>query len=193
MRLRLGLYPEGEPIRDRVQLRLLEAFRSRLSPSLGWRTEIPLPIAGDRRAWDAVITADDGRIGIEAVSRLGAVDATLRSANQKQRDDPRIDRVVLLVADTERNRAALRHGVATVRADFPLATGDVLKSLAAGRTPPLNGVALVRIPADTGRAGDSNRRATGTRAPTNACRIPPPRRPESQSDRASGERDATRG
>ncbi|HEY6571171.1 MAG TPA: helix-turn-helix transcriptional regulator, partial [Candidatus Limnocylindrales bacterium] len=78
LRLRLALYPEGEPIRDRVQLRLLGAFRARLHPSLGWRTEVPLPIQGDRRAWDAVVIAHDGWTAIEAISRLGAVDATLR-------------------------------------------------------------------------------------------------------------------
>jgi hypothetical protein len=128
-------------------LRLVDAFRRRLHPSIGWRTEVPLPIVGDRRAWDAVAIADDGWTAIEAISRLGAVDATLRSANQKQRDDPRVSRVVLLVADTPRNRSALRLAQATVRADFPLDTRAVIGALAMGRCPPMSGVALLRIPA----------------------------------------------
>ncbi|HEY4189178.1 MAG TPA: helix-turn-helix transcriptional regulator [Candidatus Limnocylindrales bacterium] len=147
LRLRIAAHPDGEPIRDRVQLRLVDAFRRRLHPSIGWRTEVPLPIVGDRRAWDAVAIADDGWTAIEAISRLGAVDATLRSANQKQRDDPRVSRVVLLVADTPRNRSALRLAQATVRADFPLDTRAVIGALAMGRCPPMSGVALLRIPA----------------------------------------------
>ena len=175
MRLRLGLYPEGEPVHDRVQLALLGAFRRRLHPSMAWRNEVPLPIGGDRRAWDAVTTDEDGVMtGIEGMSRLGAVDATLRRANQKLRDDPRISRLVLVVADTARNRYALRASVALVRADFPLDTREVLAALAAGRAPALNGVVLVRVPRDTNEsqtakgtaaeevsAGDEGRPSTG--------------------------------
>ena len=52
--LRLGarLYPDGDPVRDDAQLRLLERFRSLCPPGAAWATEVPLPIAGDRRAWE---------------------------------------------------------------------------------------------------------------------------------------------
>jgi transcriptional regulator with XRE-family HTH domain len=148
LRLRIAAYPEGEAIRDRVQLRLIDALHGRLRGSVAWRTEVPLPIAGDRRAWDAVAIADDGWTAIEAISRLGAVDATLRTTNQKQRDDPRIARVVLLVADTPRNRSALRLAHATIRAEFPLDTRAVIGALESGRCPPLSGIVLMRIPPD---------------------------------------------
>jgi transcriptional regulator with XRE-family HTH domain len=147
LRLRLALYPDGEPIRDRVQLRLLDAFHARIHPSLGWRTEVSLPLRNDRRAWDALATADDGWTAIEAITRLGAVDATLRATNQKQRDDPRIRRVVLVVADTARNRDALRLAVASIRAEYPLGSREVLSALASGSAPPLNGIVLMKIPA----------------------------------------------
>jgi hypothetical protein len=88
----------------------------------------------------------------EGISRLGAVDATLRRVNQEQRDDPRVTRVVLVVSDTVRNRDALRLGIATVRADDPLDTRGVLDALGHGRTPALNGVAIVRVPADRPQA-----------------------------------------
>ncbi len=146
LRLRFALYPDGEPVRDRVQLRILELLRARIHPSIAWRTEVPLPIPGDRRAWDAVAMADDGWTGLEAISRLGAVDATLRSVNQKQRDDPRVARVILAIADTTRNRAALRAAIASVRAEYPLDTRTVLAAFGAGRSPPLSGIVLVRIP-----------------------------------------------
>jgi transcriptional regulator with XRE-family HTH domain len=145
--LRLNAYPAGEAVRDRVQLLLLPAFRDRIHPSIAWRCEVGLPIRGDRRAWDAVAVAPDGGwTGIEGISRMGEVDGIVRRANLKQRDDPRISRVVLVVADTVRNREALRLGAATVRPDFPLDTRGVLGPLAAGRTPPLNGVVLLRLP-----------------------------------------------
>ena len=100
-----------------------------------------MPIAGDRRAWDAVAIAADGWTAIEAISVVGVVDGTLRRVNLKQRDDPRISRVVLLVADTVRNRHALRLGATAIRADDPLDTRATLAALGAGRPPPLNAVA----------------------------------------------------
>ena len=147
LRLKLTLFPAGDALGDRVQLPLLEAFRARLHPALAWRSEVGVPIPGDTRAWDAVAIAEDGSwTGIEGISRIGAVDATLRRANQKQRDDPRIRSVVLVVNDTRHNREALRAGIVTVRAGYPLDTRTVLASLATGHTPPLNGVVLQRLP-----------------------------------------------
>jgi hypothetical protein len=144
--LRLNAFPGGEPLADRVQVRLLAAIRTRIHPAIGWRTEVPLPIQGDRRAWDAVALTRDGWTGFEAISRLGAIDATVRRANLKQRDDPRIGRVILVLADTVRNHEAMRLGSAVLRADYPLETRTVLASLAAGTAPPLNGVVVLRVP-----------------------------------------------
>ncbi|HEU0242686.1 MAG TPA: hypothetical protein VFQ75_02195, partial [Candidatus Limnocylindrales bacterium] len=144
--LRITAYPAGDPIRDHVQLRLLDAFRSRLHPSITWRTEVPLPASGDPRAWDAVAIAEQEWTGIEGISRFGAADATLRRLNRKLGDDARIHRAVLVVSDTVRNREALRLALPTVRADFPLQTREVLAALEVGRAPRLNGVVLLRVP-----------------------------------------------
>ena len=144
--VRIGAWPAGDPMRDHVQLRLLEAFRSRLHPSLSWRTEVPLPASGDRRAWDAIVGTPEGLVGIEGLSRIGAADATIRRANLKLSDDPRVGRVVLVVSDTARNRAALRLALATVRADYPLQTREVLAALSAGQAPRLNGTVVMRLP-----------------------------------------------
>ncbi len=159
LRLRFALYPDGEPVRDRVQLQLLERLRGRIHPTIAWRTEVPIPVPDDRRAWDAVAMADDGWTGIEAISRLRVVDATLRSVNQKLRDDPRIVRVVLAIADTVRNRAALRSAITAVRADYPLDTRTVLSAWGAGQSPPLSGIVLIRLP------GPRGARAPMTRPP----------------------------
>jgi transcriptional regulator with XRE-family HTH domain len=147
LRLRIGSYPDGEHVRDHVQLRLLDALRTRLHPSLSWRTEVPLPIAEDRRAWDAMAIGADGWTAIEGISRIGAVDATVRRAKLKQRDDPRVASLVLVVNDTTRNRDALRAALSSVRADFPLGTRDVIAALGAGHAPSGNGIVLLRAPA----------------------------------------------
>jgi hypothetical protein len=107
---------------------------------------VPLPISGDLRAWDAVVSSDDDRAGIEGISRLGAVDATVRRALHKQRDDARIRSVVLVVADTVRNRDAIAAAGNLLRDSFPLDSAAVMRDLRRGRVPRLNGTVLLRVP-----------------------------------------------
>ena len=54
--LSVRAYPVGDPIRDAAHVALLERLRRLCHPSITWRTEVPFPMAGDLRAWDA--TAD---------------------------------------------------------------------------------------------------------------------------------------
>ena len=131
--VRLHAYPAGDPIRDAGQLRLLRRLRARLHPSLGWRTEVPLPIDGDRRAWDAVISGSGWRIGVEAETVVDDLQALERRLNLKRRDG-RVDDVILLIADTRRNRRALatRDEAFGDLAGVPRTT---LLALAAGRRP----------------------------------------------------------
>jgi hypothetical protein len=86
--------------------RLLERLRQRLAPGLGWRTEVALPVEGDRRAWDAVITGVGWRIAVEAETVIEDVQALERRLALKRRDGD-IPHVILLVADTRRNRRAI--------------------------------------------------------------------------------------
>jgi transcriptional regulator with XRE-family HTH domain len=143
--LRFGIYPAGEPVHDQAELPILETTRALLPSTTAWRTEVVLPGEGDLRAWDAVAMAADGWTAFEAISRLGVVDVTVRRVHQKLRDDPRVTRVVLLLSDTVRNRQALQAAGSVLRADFPLATHEVLAHLRAGRTPPLHGIAIIRV------------------------------------------------
>ena len=68
-------FPAGEPVRDAAQLALLSRLRGRLAHSLRWRTEVPLQLDGDRRAWDAEIRGADWRAVVDAESRLRDVQA----------------------------------------------------------------------------------------------------------------------
>ena len=84
----------------------------------GWRTEVPLLIPGDLRAWDATIARTGFVIGVEAETRLRDLQAAARRTNLKQRDGE-LDHVILLVADTRANRLALRLGAADLGGSVP--------------------------------------------------------------------------
>jgi transcriptional regulator with XRE-family HTH domain len=138
-------YPAGDPIRDRAQLALLERLRSRLHETLRWRPEVPLPIEGDLRAWDAEITGpkpDEWRARVEAETKIADGQALERRLTLKLRDDPG-GHVILLVSDTRANRAALRSMGAGLRELLPLETRAILTSLAAGRDPGMSGIVIL--------------------------------------------------
>src|SRR5262245_16175757 len=103
--LRLRAYPSGEAIRDAGSARLLERLRRQLHSTMRWRTEVALPIPGDFRAWDAVITGTGWRLAVEAETVLTDIQAVERRLALKRRDGG-IEHVLLLVADTPRNRRA---------------------------------------------------------------------------------------
>jgi hypothetical protein len=107
--------------------------------NLRWRSEVPIPIAGDRRSADAVIDGPGVDAMIEAETRIDDVQATERRISSKQRDLGS-RRVILLIADTRHNRAVLK-GVPELRARFPVSTRACLGALAHSRDP--GGDALV--------------------------------------------------
>jgi hypothetical protein len=140
--LSVRAFPAGDPIRDRAQLELLERFRSRLHPTIRWRTEVPLPLEGDLRAWDgeaAGRTPQRWRLRIAAETTVADGQAMTRRLQLKLRDDPD-GHIVLLVSDTRGNRrtlAAIRPGL---HQWLPLGTREVLAALAAGRDPGRSGI-----------------------------------------------------
>ena len=142
--LRFGarLYPDGDPVRDAAQLRVLERFRSRLTASCQWRTEVPLPLAGDRRAWDAVITLHRRRAGCEAETRLGDIQALERRLALKLRDGG-ADVLIVVVADTAHNRGVLRAHREALRGLLPLDGRQVFAALAAGSLPNANAIVVL--------------------------------------------------
>jgi transcriptional regulator with XRE-family HTH domain len=143
--LAVRAYPAGDPIRDAAQLALLERLRARLHPSLRWRTEVPLPIEGDLRAWDAEIRGSDPRpwrARVEAETRIGDGQALERKLALKLRDDPD-GHLILLVSDTRSNRAALATLRDGLRSMLPLDTRDILASLSRGNEPNRSGIAVI--------------------------------------------------
>ena len=143
--LSIRAYPAGDPIRDRAQLALLERFRARLHPSLRWRTEVPLPIERDLRAWDAEVsgrTPERWRIRVEAETNVADGQALERRLQLKIRDDP-VGHVVLLVSETRSNRQAIRRLKDGLRETLPLDAREMMAALGTGRDPGASGVVIL--------------------------------------------------
>jgi transcriptional regulator with XRE-family HTH domain len=134
LRLVLRAYPAGDPIRDAAHVALLARLAAELPERLRWRTEVPIPIAGDLRAWDGTIHVDGDTVGVEAETRLGDIQAMQRRIALKQRDGG-LERVVLLIADTRANHRAFAAAEVAIRSQFPLGPRATLAGLRAGRLP----------------------------------------------------------
>ena len=133
LRLSVMLYPDGSPVRDAAHLALLERLRKRTGPGLRWLPEVPIPIEGDRRSADAVIEGASARVLIEAETRIDDVQALERRIGGKLRD-MKIERVILLVADTRHNRSVVRD-TPGIHTRFPMSTRACLSALGRGRDP----------------------------------------------------------
>jgi transcriptional regulator with XRE-family HTH domain len=136
-------FPAGSPLRDVAQLKLIARARTAIGGRWTWRTEVPVssdPL--DRRAVDAVLQGAAGRVGLEVISRLTDAQGQVRAILLKQQASG-IDRMILVLAETRHNRAALAAAGPTVMPAFPLTTRGVLGALRAGRIPEANGVILI--------------------------------------------------
>ena len=129
-------------MRDAGQLALLARFRALLPSGIRHRTEVPLPIPGDRRAWDEVIDGAGWSMPVEAETRLRDVQALSRRVALKCRDAG-VERVLLVVADTRHNRSTLRLYGTDLAAAFPVSGRAALAALRAGRQPEASAILLV--------------------------------------------------
>lgn len=139
LELAASLHPNGDPVRDRGHLALLARLEARLPSRLHWRVEVAMPIAGDLRSGDAMVTVAEGDILIEAETRIDDVQAVERKGAAKARDLGAV-RLVVLVADTRHNRRVLQDHP-ELKQRFPIDTRTCLARLAAGHDP--GGDALV--------------------------------------------------
>jgi hypothetical protein len=107
-----------------------------------WRTEVPVTRdPRDLRAIDAVIARGSARVGVEAMTRLVDSQGQVRPILLKQQASG-LECMILLLADSRHNRAAVALAGDLLRADFPLEARELLAHLRAGRQPPANGLLL---------------------------------------------------
>ena len=133
-------FPGGSPVRDGAHGALLERLRSRLSPSLRWRLEVPvvgIAGAGDQRAWDATIGGSDWVAGVEAETHVVDVQALERRIALKQRDGG-VGLVVLLLSDTTHHQHVLAAAPKLIGFETP--ARSALRALRRGCRPPGNAV-----------------------------------------------------
>ena len=130
----LRAYPNGDPVRDAAQLALLAHFRALLPTGLRHRTEVPLGIAGDLRAWDEVVEGRGWSLPTEAETRIRDVQALRRRLALKCRDAG-VDTMLLVLADTRHNRHVLRLAAADLAEAFPVRGRDALAALRRGDKP----------------------------------------------------------
>jgi transcriptional regulator with XRE-family HTH domain len=133
-------FPSGEPIRDKAHAALLERLRNAVGEIWQWSAEVPLPIPGDRRAWDRTLTRDGNLIGIEAETRPTDMQELQRRLTLKKRDG-RVDRLILVLANTQWCRRLVR--LNDMDSTFPVPGRVALKALAEGRDPGGDAVILI--------------------------------------------------
>jgi hypothetical protein len=127
---------------DAAQLALLGRFRNVLPRDTPFWTEVPLPIPGDLRAWDAVSMLVGTRFAIEAETRLGDLQALDRRCRLKLRDGG-VDVLILLVSDTANNRQILDAHREALQSTFPLDGRQILRAFRAGKAPAASGVVVL--------------------------------------------------
>jgi transcriptional regulator with XRE-family HTH domain len=141
LRISIGTFPVGEPVRDAPQLRLLGRLRPHVGAGYRWRSEVLVGGPGDFRAWDLVLYGP-GSVGIDAETRLRDIQATQRRCEAKWRDSG-LDRIVLLVGATKHNLAVLREHRTSLYSTFPAGTAEILHALREGRLPERNGIVVI--------------------------------------------------
>jgi transcriptional regulator with XRE-family HTH domain len=143
--IRVRAYPGPDPVLEAGQVTLLRRLQVRLHPDLTFRSEVPLPIVGDQRAWDGFIdrlTGVASQLPVEAETRLIDGQGQLRRVMLKLRDSG-LDHVLLLLADTRLNREAFAATASTFAVDFPVSPRRALAALAAGEHPGGSAVVLL--------------------------------------------------
>ena len=134
-------YPGGLPVRDAAHLQLLARFEARLPSSVKCHREWPIPDSSDRRALDLFLAGLPRRTGVEAETVLDDLQALDRDINLKRRDAS-LERVILLVRDSVRNREILRSADA-LRRSFPADSRDVMAALSRSRDPGADGIVIL--------------------------------------------------
>lgn len=134
LKLSVSLWPVGGGVRDAAQARYIAAFVARVGRAWRVALEAPIPIAGDLRAVDILLTRGRVQVAVEVITRLVDLQAQVRAAQLKARDLG-ATRLILVVAGTHANRRALEEVRASLVEAFDLDTRRVMADLARGADP----------------------------------------------------------
>lgn len=140
--LSTSLFPGAAALRDGAHVSLLAAFARSLPPSLRWGVEVPLPIAGDQRAWDGMVSGTGWRYGVEAETAPHDAQALLRRLALKERDGD-VDGLLLLLRDSRRVRDFLRAAGDELAPRFPIRGAAAMARLRNGENPTGSAVIVI--------------------------------------------------
>jgi transcriptional regulator with XRE-family HTH domain len=139
--VRFNCYPAPGQLRDAGHVGLIGRLLARLPSGVTRQLEAPVR-PGDMRAWDVLLKIGAVRVGVLAETRIRDLQALLRRENRKQLDG-RVDRLLLLVSDTNANRTSLDEAGDILATSFPLRTRAILSALGRGEAPSANGVVVL--------------------------------------------------
>jgi hypothetical protein len=142
LELSLSFHPLGDPIRDQGQQALAKRFRALVAD--GWRAaaEVPLPGAGDLRAWDFLLRLGDQRVGVELETRIRDIQALARRIHQRERDGG-VSAILIVLADSATNRRMADELREALGVDYSTSPRAILAALRTSRPLPGSGVILV--------------------------------------------------
>jgi transcriptional regulator with XRE-family HTH domain len=144
LRLSVKLFPVGGGIRDEAQARYVRAFLARIGQAWRVTLEAGIPRFGDLRAVDILLGSGAVRIAVEVITRVGDLQAQVRSARLKARDIG-ATRLILVVADTHANARVVDALRRTLAPDFELDARRVLADLEAGQEPSRDALIVLRV------------------------------------------------
>lgn len=142
LRVSVKLWPAGGGVRDAAQARYVAAFLARVGRHWTVTVEAPIPVAGDLRAIDILMSNATARIAVEVITRLADLQAQVRAAQLKSRDIA-ATRLILVVAGTHANRNAIASARGGLVDAFDLDTRRILAELAGGRDPLRDGIVVL--------------------------------------------------
>ncbi len=161
------LYPGGEPLRDAAHVALGAAFGELVVPPLVLRSEVRVGDPRDLRAWDHTLTERSGsRCGVELETRFVDAQAQHRRIARKL-EDSGLDRVLVVVADTRANRAAIRAAAGFLGTAYAIDDRAAVDALGRGQIPPRSALIFLRV----GQRGTSRPTRAGDVAGPSRCRF----------------------
>ena len=142
LELGAGLYPAGDPIRDKGHQALLARFRKIAGAAWRIAAEVPFPTHGDPRTWDLVLRIAGQIVGVEAETRIRDVQAIARRIHQREGSGG-ANVIVVVLADTSTNRRLVNQLREALGEHYQTPPRDLLKALRQGQPLPGSGVVLL--------------------------------------------------
>jgi transcriptional regulator with XRE-family HTH domain len=154
-------YPGPEPLRDQGHAMLHHSFQALVRGPLIPRTEVRIGDRHDLRAWDITITDPAGRrCGVELETRFVDAQAQHRRISHKLADSG-FDLVIVVVADTRANRAAVRAAATYLGSDYVIDDPATLEALREGRLPAKSALVFVPMKRGAGSIPAPREQSTG--------------------------------